>query len=298
MQEISYQADNNVGHIRFPIHNGAMDLSHCRQLLQAIELAKADDACKVIILWGGPDFFSNGIDLNAVHLQYNASILAYKNLKALNKIVHAVLTADTKLVISALQGSASAGGVMLAIAADLRYARPNIVLNPSYANLGLCGSEYWSVLLPAIIGVGFTQKLLYEASPVSAIDALRLGLIHQLIVGEPEAFEDNITAKAEYLAATNINARLAAKSVLNHQLLAQMETQVKLELEKMKDCCNHPEFESARSHFVEKNGQQQTLFLNVDSRNIRQQNKRDDDQRDGDQQNNKQRDDYEPNDNE
>lgn len=293
MQEISYQAHNNVGHIKFPIHNGAMDLSHCRELLQTIELAKADDACKVIILWGGPDFFSNGIDLNAVHLQYNASILAYKNLKALNKIVHAVLTTESKLVISALQGSASAGGVMLAIAADLRYARQNIVLSPSYANLGLCGSEYWSVLLPAIIGVGFTQKLLYEASPLSANEALRLGLIHQLISGEPEAFEDNIIAKAEYLAATNINARLAAKSVLNHQILAQMDTQVKLELEKMKDCCNHPEFESARSHFVEKKRHQQPLFLSADSSNIRQKNKRD-----GDQQNNKQRDDYEPNDNE
>lgn len=276
MQEISYQTHNNVGHIKFPIHNGAMDLSHCRQLLQTIQLAKADDSCKVIILWGGPDFFSNGIDLNAVHLQYNASILAYKNLKALNKIVHAVLTADTKLVISALQGSASAGGVMLAIAADLRYARQNIVLNPSYANLGLCGSEYWSVLLPAIIGVGFTQKLLYEASPLSAAEALRLGLIHQLIGGEPDTFQDNITAKAEYLASTNISARLAAKSVLNHQILAQMETQVKLELEKMKDCCNHPEFESARTRFVEKNGHQQPLFLSADPNNIRQKNQRDD----------------------
>ncbi|HEY7866005.1 MAG TPA: enoyl-CoA hydratase/isomerase family protein [Psychromonas sp.] len=276
MQEISYRADNNVGHIKFPIHNGAMDLSHCRQLLQTIEHAKADDACKVIILWGGPDFFSNGIDLNAVHLQYNASILAYKNLKALNKIVHAVLTADTKLVISALQGSASAGGVMLAIAADLRYARQNIVLNPSYANLGLCGSEYWSVLLPAIIGVGFTQKLLYEASPLSAAEALRLGLIHQVIAGEPETFADNITAKAEYLASTNINARLAAKSVLNHCLLEQMEVQVKLELEKMKDCCNHPEFESARTCFVEKNSHRQTLFLSADPNNTKLKNQRDD----------------------
>ncbi|PKH02794.1 hypothetical protein CXF72_09770 [Psychromonas sp. MB-3u-54] len=276
MQEISYQARNNVGHIKFPIHNGAMDLSHCRQLLHTIELAKEDHACKVIILWGGPDFFSNGIDLNAVHLQYNASILAYKNLKALNNIVHAVLTANTKLVISALQGSASAGGVMLAIAADLRYARKNIVLNPSYANLGLCGSEYWSVLLPAIIGYGFTQKLIYEASPVSAAEALRLGLIHQIIDGEPDTFEENITAKAEYLASTNINARLAAKSVLNHHLLAQMETQVKLELEKMKDCCNHPEFESARGRFVEKNGHQQPLFLNAAAGNIQQKNKRDD----------------------
>ncbi|WP_084605428.1 enoyl-CoA hydratase/isomerase family protein [Psychromonas aquimarina] len=261
MSEISYQTLNNVGHIKFPVHNGAMDLQHCRQLFETIQSAKQDDSIKVIVLWGGPDFFCNGIDLNAVHLQYNSSILAYKNLKALNKIVHAVLTADTKLVISALQGSASAGGVMLAVAADLRYARSNVILTPSYANLGLCGSEYWSILLPAMIGYGNTQKLLYEACPVSPAEALHLGLIHQVICGEAPAFAENITAKAEYLASTNIDARLAAKSVLNQRLLAEMDSQVKLELEKMKDCCNHPEFESSRTHFVEKNSCRQSLFL-------------------------------------
>ncbi len=274
MSEISYQTLNNVGHIKFPIHNGAMDLKDCRQLFETIQSAKEDDSIKVIVLWGGPDFFCNGIDLNAIHLQYNASILAYKNLKALNKIVHAILTADTKLVISALQGSASAGGVMMAIAADLRYARKNVVLNPSYANLGLCGSEYWSVLLPAMIGYGCTQKLLYEACPISSSEALRLGLIHQLVSGDLDAFAENITAKAEYLASTNIDARLAAKTVLNHRLLDEMESQVKLELEKMKECCNHPEFESARSRFVEKNSCQQP-FLCAAPGNISDSNKSD-----------------------
>ena len=253
-----------------------MDLRHCQRLLETIQFAKADDAIKVIVLWGGPEFFSNGIDLNTVHLQYNASILAYKNLKALNKIVHAILTSDTKLVISALQGSASAGGVMMAIAADLRYARKNVVLNPSYANSGLCGSEYWSVLLPAIIGYGYTLKLLYEASPISSDEALRLGLIHQVISGENAVFQENITTKAEYLAATNIDARLAAKSVLNHRLLEEMENQVKLELAKMKDCCNHPEFESARSHFVEKRCCHQPSFLAVAPGTLKPINKRDD----------------------
>jgi len=272
MREISYQTLNNVGHIKFPIHNGAMDLQHCQRLLETIQFAKEDDSVKVLVLWGGPDFFCNGIDLNAIHLQYNASILAYKNLKALNKIVHAILTTDTKLVISALQGSASAGGVMLAIAADLRYARKNIVLNPSYANLGLCGSEYWSVLLPAMIGYGHTQKLLYEACPISTDETLRLGLIHQVISGELSTFQENIIAKAEYLASTNIDARLAAKSVLNHRLLSKMNTQIKLELAKMKDCCNHPEFEAARAQFVEKNSCRQPSFLSVAPDNI---NKRD-----------------------
>ena len=263
MSEISYQTHNNVGHIQFPIHNGAMDLQHCRQLLETIQAAKEDSSNKVIVLWGGAEFFSNGIDLNAVHLQYNASILAYKNLKALNKIVQAVLTTDNKLVISALQGSASAGGVMLAIAADLRYARKNIVLNPSYANLGLCGSEYWSILLPAMIGYGHSQRLLYEASPISADEGLRLGLIHQVLSGEQSAFIKDVTAKAEYLATTNIDARLAAKTVLNQRLLAEMQSQLKLELEKMKDCCNHPEFETARSRFVKKRACGQAAFLSV-----------------------------------
>jgi len=259
--EISYFSKNRVGHLYFPVYNGAMDLQHCNKLLQIFqEKALADKETKVIILWGGEEFFSNGIDLNAIHLRYNPTILAYKNLKAINKLVKTILLTKEKLVIAAIRGSAAAGGVMLALAADLRYGRTGVVLNPSYVNMGLSGSEYWSVLLPALVGVGHTQRLIYEATPISATEGKELGLIHDLFPLDCKEFEEAVTLRAEYLATHNIEARLATKEVLNHSLLAQSEEQVKLELQKMKDCCNENEFQNSRTNFVEKNKDQLKLF--------------------------------------
>ncbi|MCP4294949.1 MAG: enoyl-CoA hydratase/isomerase family protein [Proteobacteria bacterium] len=262
--EVSYSSNNLVGHLHFPVHNGAMDLKHCKNLLQVYqEQVLADEQAKVVILWGGEDFFSNGIDLNSIHLRYNPAILAYKNLKAINKIVQAILTTTDKLVVAAIQGSAAAGGVMMALAADLRYARSGVVLNPSYTNMGISGSEYWSVLLPALIGFGRTQQLIYEGTPISALEAKRIGLIHDLFAGSGEYFREQVIQRAEFLATHNINARLAAKSVLTHKLLSESTEQVKLELQKMKDCCNHQEFEDSRRTFVEKHNSSGSVFPSI-----------------------------------
>lgn len=258
--EITYSTRQQVGHLEFSVHNGAMDLTHCQELLELYTEVREEKNTNVIVLWGGEDFFSNGIDLNSIHLQYNSTILAYKNLKALNKLIEAVLQTTNKLVIAALRGSAAAGGVMLALAADLRYARKNILLNPSYVNMGLSGSEYWSILLPSMVGFGITQKLIYEATPISSSQAAQLGLVQAELSSDQEEFAAEVTRRAEFFSQENIEARLAAKEVLNHRLLKDMEEQVKLELLKMKDSCNHQEFETSRTIFVEKKKCKQKTF--------------------------------------
>ncbi|MBF0240360.1 MAG: enoyl-CoA hydratase/isomerase family protein [SAR324 cluster bacterium] len=252
--EIHYDAKNLVGHLSFPVYNGSMDLLHCQRLLAAYEDAVKDPETRVVILWGGADFFSNGIDLNSIHHGYNPAIQAYKNLKAMNRVVQAILETSNKLVLAALQGPAAAGGVMLALAADLRYARDGIVLNPSYVNMGLSGSEYWSILLPSLVGYGRTQQLIYEATPISCRQAVDWGLLHEALNRDPAAFCQEVTRRAEHLARGNIEARLCAKSVLKAPLISAMKEQVRLELEAMKQCCNHAEFEQSRSGFVMKTG--------------------------------------------
>lgn len=250
--EILSRLENGVFHLYFSVCNGAMDLNHCQKLLDEYQTAIDNPASKVILLWGGKDFFSNGIDLNSIHKQYNPTILAYKNLKAINKLVKAILTTKNKLTIAGIRGSAAAGGVMLALACDLRYARKATVFNPSYVNMGLSGSEYWSILLPSMIGFGKTQKLIYEGSPISAKQALDMGIIHHEGCIEHHNFEKEVTIKAEFLANTNIKARLATKAVINKKLLQDVHEQVLFELQQMKDCCNNTEFTEARTDFAEK----------------------------------------------
>lgn len=75
-------------------------------------------------------------------------------------------------VISALAGDTAAGGVPLALAADLVVARDDIVLNPYYQHMGgLYGSEYWTYLLPRRVGAGMSRQL--TTAPFTPVGAQR-----------------------------------------------------------------------------------------------------------------------------
>lgn len=49
-------------------------------------------------------------------------------------------------------GSAGAGCVMVGLAADIVFARADIVLNQHYKSMGLYGSEYWTYSLSRAVG--------------------------------------------------------------------------------------------------------------------------------------------------
>ncbi|PNB76549.1 formyl transferase, partial [Pseudomonas sp. FW305-BF6] len=85
------------------------------------------------------------------------------------------LLSARQLVVSGLSGNAGAGGVMLALAADIVFARSDIVLNPHYKTMGLYGSEYWTYSLPRAVGPAMAEKLTEDCLPISALQALQLG---------------------------------------------------------------------------------------------------------------------------
>lgn len=71
---------------------------------------------------------------------------AWNNINAIDDLVRDVVTTDSHITLSAMQGNAGAGGVYLAMAADYVLAHEGVVLNPHYKGMGLFGSEYWTYL--------------------------------------------------------------------------------------------------------------------------------------------------------
>src|SRR5207245_8992697 len=96
----------------------------------------------------------------------------------MNDLVRELITTASHLVIAAMQGNAAAGGVILALAADLVYARKGIVLNPHYKGMGnLYGSEYWTYLLPKRVGREKARELTEALLPISSRTAQQIGLL-------------------------------------------------------------------------------------------------------------------------
>jgi putative two-component system protein, hydrogenase maturation factor HypX/HoxX len=202
-RDIWYEERQEVGYLHFEFYNGAMSTEHC-QRLRAAFLHICRRPTKVIVLMGGTDFWSNGIHLNMIEAAADPAHESWRNIHALNDLVRDIITTDSHLVISALQGNAAAGGVMLALAADCVYARKGIVLNPHYQGMGkLYGSEYWTYLLPKRVGEEKAQELTEALLPISTRTAHRIGLVDDTFEEDATSFREHISKRAEELASSH-----------------------------------------------------------------------------------------------
>ncbi len=200
-REIWYEERQAVGYLHFDFYNGAMSTDQCQRLRAAFLLIRQRPT-KVIVLMGSPDFWSNGIHLNVIEAAADPAHESWRNIQAINDLVRELITTDSHLVIAAMQGNAAAGGVMLALAADLVYARKGIVLNPHYKGMGnLYGSEYWTYLLPKRVGATKARELTEALLPISTRTAQQIGLIDAAFEEDAVGFRHHIRELAEELAS-------------------------------------------------------------------------------------------------
>src|SRR5215469_7834673 len=201
-REIWYEERQEVGYLHFEFYNGAMSTEQCQRLREAFLLVRQRPT-KVIVLMGGTDFWSNGIHLNTIEAAEDPAQESWRNIGAMNDLVRDIITTDSHLVISVLQGNAAAGGMILALAADYVYARKGIVLNPHYKGMGkLYGSEYWTYLLPKRVGEAKARELTEALLPISTRTAQQIGLLDDAFGEDAASFRQHIRERAEGLAGS------------------------------------------------------------------------------------------------
>lgn len=175
-RDIRYEEHGEVGVLHFAFHNGAMSTSQCQRLLAAILHAKSRPS-KVLLLAGGPDFWSNGIHLTAIEATGRPADASWENINAIDDVAREIVTTTDRLTISTLCGNAGAGGVFLALAADRVWMHNGVILNPHYKGMGnLFGSEYWTYLLPRRVGEAKAREITQRRLPMGAKEAVDTGL--------------------------------------------------------------------------------------------------------------------------
>jgi putative two-component system protein, hydrogenase maturation factor HypX/HoxX len=211
-REIRYEERGNVGLLYFDFHNGAMGTAQCRRLLAAWKHASARPI-RVIVLLGGRDFWSNGLNLNLIEAAASPADESWANINAMDDLAEAIVCTGSHLTIAALGANAGAGGIFLALAADRVIARDGIVLNPHYKNMGnLFGSELWTYLLPRRVGAEGVSDVMAHRLPLAVREAQALGVIDNVGPGDPAAFRVAVESMAEGLAGRcDFEALLARK---------------------------------------------------------------------------------------
>ena len=176
-QDIAYEEAEGIGYLHFDFYNGAMSTDQCVRLREAF-VAAAQRPTRIIVLMGGPDFWSNGIHLNRIEAAPSPADESWRNINAMDDLCQTILECTTHVTVAAVQGNAGAGGVFLALAADRVWARRGAILNPHYKGMGnLYGSEYWTYLLPRRVGAERARALMENRLPIGAPRAAALGLV-------------------------------------------------------------------------------------------------------------------------
>ncbi|WP_298987094.1 enoyl-CoA hydratase-related protein [uncultured Roseibium sp.] len=210
-RDISLKIIRDVAYLHFDFYNGAMGTDDCRRLLSVFRTADASDA-NILVLMGGRDHWSNGLNLNLIEAAESPAEESWDNIRAMDDLSEAIIRTTDKWIISAVGGNAGAGGVFLARAADEVWIRSGVVLNPHYKDMGnLYGSEYWTYLLPKFTSAENARQITQARLPMGAHEALSLGLADRLFEEGHSAFPGAVAAAADRLASENLTDRLCTK---------------------------------------------------------------------------------------
>jgi len=180
--EIFVERRYEVAYLHFDFHNGAMNSEQAIRLKYAVDYLKEE--CKILVLIGGEEFFSNGIHLNILEDSKKQGEDGWSNINAMNDVVKSVLFAEDIITVASFSKNAGAGGVFLGLACDYVLAREGVVFNPHYKTMGLSGSEYHTFSFYKRVDKEIASNILEKCIPVGSRKAKSIGMIDKVFESE------------------------------------------------------------------------------------------------------------------
>lgn len=180
-ETIEVEKDGPAFVIRFnrPEKRNAISTIVMGELIAAAAEADEDAAIRGIIVTGGTSFFSAGADLNdAQALSTPAQTLKY--LRRWHRVCRTFEEHD-KPVIAAIEGFCMTGGCEFVLACDIRVGAEGSTYAITSARIGTVAGAGGTQRLPRIVGPAKALELMFDADPIDAAEAYRIGLINKLV---------------------------------------------------------------------------------------------------------------------
>ncbi len=159
-----------------PERRNAVDGPTAQMLADAMRDFDADRAAQAAVLTGAGGTFCAGADLKS---------LGGPDGNRVSPDADAPMGPSrlrlTKPVIAAICGHAVAGGLELALWCDLRVAEEDAVLGVFCRRWGVPLIDGGTVRLPQIVGLGRALDLILTGRPVTAAEALQMGLVNRVV---------------------------------------------------------------------------------------------------------------------
>ena len=182
-------------------------------LKKAIEYCQNDSKIRGLVLTNNGSSFSTGMDLDAID---GADHVAVKKLEGSAADICKLLF-NGKPTICAINGRTMGEGVVFSICCDYRIAVKNSFFQMPEIFSGIFPGTGCVILFSKIIGIPWTKKMLMFGEKISAIKALEIGLIDQIVDTKDQLIEESMK-KARFLFSKNQTVLHAIKLCSNHFL--------------------------------------------------------------------------------
>lgn len=185
-----------------PDRLNALSFALVDELHAVLDGIDRDNTCRVVVLTGAGRGFCSGLDLTSIEGSSTsvgttgprAGMLSQAHIADLPQRLRRM----QQPVIAAVNGPAYGGGFALALACDIRVAAPEARFCSQFIKVGIGGCDIGiSYTLPRIVGAGRAFDLLLTARTVDAEEALRIGLVTDVVAGDA-----SVVDRALDLAAT------------------------------------------------------------------------------------------------
>lgn len=173
-------------------------------LVDAFDTLEADASVRCVALTGAGKAFSAGGDLKAMRdhrgmFEGDAVGLRDRYLRGIHRIPRRLARFD-KPVVAAINGPAIGAGLDLACMCDLRVAVRSARLGSTFVKVGLVPGDGGAYFLARTIGFPNALEMVLTGRLVQGDEALRLGLVHQ-VVDDADALTAAVRERAAVLCA-------------------------------------------------------------------------------------------------
>ena len=152
----------------------------------------ADSWIEKIIFTGSGDVFASGADLREIA---GTTKDAAREFALLGQNLMSKIASAKQTTIAAINGFCFGGALDLALACDRRIASPNAQFSHPGVNLGIITGWGGTQRLPRLVGEAAAMEMFLTAKRVEANEALRIGLIDEIVENPPEFSFANYKAK-------------------------------------------------------------------------------------------------------
>lgn len=179
MSELTVKVENGICHIAIsrPEKRNTIDSATCLTWVKVLAQAQKDEEIRCVVLSGEDGIFCAGADLDETMHPTHQSEEAYQAL------IESMIAFD-KPILAAVQGPAVGLGVAILGFSDLVYCGEKTLFSLPFTALGLSPAYGLSFSLGEKAGYRKALEKLLLSEPISAIEALHMGIVTDILKDE------------------------------------------------------------------------------------------------------------------